>query len=215
MSGGSEGAVVGGGPGHTFGSDHGTPGGNEPRPGPEQHSSTRGRAPRGRSFIVKHRPMLRLLHSSHSIGGLFVRSKLNKRGLNSVVGLTGSHGVRVRTMPGDGLSALSSGTIRRNIVTTATTFRCTMLSSLFRTTTTGGRSPFFVVLSNIRSPRGLKSILHATSTYNTRKIVVPGHHTINLATAITGTSANTVRRMPIIHIAGLRHAVRRLGRHNI
>lgn len=163
----------------------------------------------------KHGTILRTFHSNGYMSGLFVLSKYRSKPIHAVTERTEGGSAVVGCITGRHLSRLDRANTRRNIVTRITTCRCTDMRSVLTGTERGKRSPFVFVLSGVRSPRGLNTVVHATGLTNTRKIVVPGEETINLASAITGASTNTLGCAPITGIAGLKRAVSRLGRRNV
>lgn len=156
--------------------------------------------------------MLRTFHSKHAVSGVCILSKYRSKPMEAVMHRTGGRNSLVGFIAGRELSRLSRAKGRRNMVTRTTTCRCSAVSSVLGLTRRENRTPFLVLLSGVRSPRGLNTVVHATGLTNTRKIVVPGEETINLATAITGASTKTLGCAPITGIAGLIGAVRRLGR---
>lgn len=156
--------------------------------------------------------MFRTVGSNHRVSHLFIRH--NRRGptIGELVSVTHRGNTIVGRISSGGLSFVYNKNIRRNITLSTTTRRCSAIRSVLGGTTRGGRGPFVVVYSNMRSARGLNTMVEATSTTNTRNIVVPGHHDTSLGFAINGASTNTLRCIPITEITGLTSAVSRLGR---
>lgn len=172
-------------------------------------------ARRGPSIVTKQGPMDRTIHDGHPVSGVLITGN---RGDNTVIKvLTGTHsgGVPIGRISHAGLSCIDNNTARRNVITFTTTGSCSAISSVLRCTRDENRTPFIIILSRIRSPRGLNTVVEATRYTKIRKVVVPGHEDTNLDCAITGTSTNTVRCVHITEIAGVTIALSRLGRGNI
>ncbi len=167
----------------------------------------------GTSCLTKHGTITRTLGTSHPLSDIFMTGKSHRNDVKTLVTRYHRQNVPVGRTSDHGLSTVTPG--RRNVVTITTYGRCMAISRLFTITRRQNRPPFFVIYSRLTSPRGLKTVLHATRTANTRKIVIPHHHSIKLASAICGTSTKTIRCIPITQITGVASALGRLGGQNL
>lgn len=135
--------------------------------------------------------------------------------VSKVVDAATKAGVRVETIPKEGLFELARMDTHQGVAAETEPFQYTTTEELLLLTAKSGRPPFIVVLDQVTDPQNLGSIIRTAHLAGAHGLVIPKDNAAQVGPAATKAASGAVEYLPIAKVTNLTSSINILKNNNV